>query len=129
MGQSPIGIFKLLVILGIIVLAAIVILIARARRKGNKSEANAADFGAPAPPIGQQRETAGAYVKRCPTCQSIYTDETLAFCLSDGSTLGRVANTLTPTDPNATLVYPEAKRSDIAPTMQYQPGISQNKKS
>lgn len=27
------------------------------------------------------------YVKRCPACKSTYTDETLNFCLSDGTTL------------------------------------------
>jgi hypothetical protein len=128
MGQSPIGIFKLLVILGIIVIVAIIILIARARRKGNKGEANVAGPGAPVPRIEPQREAMGGYVKRCPTCQSIYTDETLAFCLSDGSTLERVANPSPPTDPNATLAYQEAKRSDVAPTVQYQPDTPLNKK-
>ena len=119
----------LLLILGILVLVAIVILIARARRKGNKGETNVAGFGTPVPGIvDQQRGTVGAYVKRCPTCQSTYTDETLAFCLSDGSTLERVAKASTPHDPNATLVYPEANRSEIAPTVQYQPDMSPNKK-
>jgi hypothetical protein len=128
--SSPVGgIFELLlVILGILVLVAIIILIARVRRKGNKREANVAGFGAPVSGIDQQRGAVGAYVKRCPTCQSTYTDETLAFCLSDGSTLERVANTSTPHDPNATLVYPAADRSEIAPTVQYQPDMSPNKK-
>jgi hypothetical protein len=120
----------LLLLLGILATVAIIILIARALRKGNKREANVAGSGAPVPGIvDQQRGAVGAYVKHCPTCQSTYTDETLAFCLSDGSTLERVANTSTPNNLNATLVYPEAKRGDIAPTVQSRPDMSPNKKN
>jgi hypothetical protein len=32
-------------------------------------------------------------MKRCPTCQSIYTDDSLAFCLQDGSMLLTASNT------------------------------------
>jgi hypothetical protein len=127
--SSPVGgiVGMLILILSTLVLVAIIILIARARRKGNKREANVAGFGAPMPGRDQQGGAVGAYVKRCPTCQSTFTDETLAFCLSDGSTLERVANT-TSNDPYATLVYPEANRSEIAPTVQYHPDTSPNKK-
>ena len=38
-------------------------------------------------------------MKRCPTCQSTYTDDSLAFCLNDGSALVDVA----PFNPQATL--------------------------
>lgn len=39
-------------------------------------------------------------MKQCPKCQSTYTDETLKFCLTDGTILGR------PKDPPATLRMP-----------------------
>jgi hypothetical protein len=118
----------LLIVLGILVAVAIMILITRALRKGNKGETLAADSGAPVRGISQRREPMERYVKRCPTCQSIYSDETLAFCLSDGSILERAADTSTSNDPNATLVYSTNKRSDIAPTMPYHPDILPNKK-
>lgn len=49
-------------------------------------------------------------MKRCPTCQSIYTDDSLAFCLQDGSMLLLTTSSATsdvvvpaPLDPDATL--------------------------
>ena len=96
--------------------------------KGNVKEPSMTGTGAPVRGVSQPSELAGVYVKRCPTCQSIFTDETLAFCLSDGSTLERVARMFASNDPNATLVYREADRSDVPPTVQYHPDMSSNKK-
>jgi hypothetical protein len=31
-------------------------------------------------------------MKKCPTCKSVYTDDTLAFCLADGTSLDRLSN-------------------------------------
>ena len=118
----------LLLILGILMVFVILVLIVGSLSKRNKKETPGAGSGAPAPGIAQQRRATGEFVKRCPTCQSIFTDETLAFCLSDGSTLERVARTFASTDPNATLVYREADRSDVPPTVQYHPDMSSNKK-
>ena len=47
-------------------------------------------------------------MKQCPTCQHIYTDETLIYCLDDGATL------YTPYDPQATQHLPGARPT--APT-------------
>lgn len=121
-GSSPAEI--LLVLLGIFVVVVIIMLITKALDKGGKKNLPIAGSGAPAPGIDQQRRTTGEYVKRCPTCQSIFTDETLAFCLSDGSTLERIAKTLASNDPSATLVYREADRSDVPPTVQYHPDMN-----
>ncbi|MGB7925504.1 MAG: hypothetical protein WCF57_19860 [Pyrinomonadaceae bacterium] len=40
-------------------------------------------------------------MKRCPSCQRTYTDETLRFCLEDGTTLLSGAATSAPSDPMA----------------------------
>ena len=42
-------------------------------------------------------------MKRCPTCQRTYTDDSLSFCLQDGAQLVRI-NEPTHSDPNATLI-------------------------
>ena len=120
----------LLLILGILVIFAIIVVIVRTLSKRNKKEMPVTGTGAPTREreTGQHRESVKGYVKRCPTCRSIFTDETLAFCLSDGSTLERVANTLPANDPKATLVYREASGSDAPPTVQYHPEMSPNKK-
>jgi hypothetical protein len=45
-------------------------------------------------------------MKACPTCQRTYTDESLTFCLVDGSVLSD------PYDPNQTLQMPEPRTTD-----------------
>jgi len=114
----------LLIGLGILIFIGIIILIIRASRKRNQREPLSAQAGASVNGINRHGDSIGSYVKRCPTCQSIFTDETLAFCLSDGSTLERVAGTFASNDPSATLVYREADRSDVPPTVQYHPDMN-----
>ncbi|MBD0370510.1 MAG: right-handed parallel beta-helix repeat-containing protein [Pyrinomonadaceae bacterium] len=50
-------------------------------------------------------------MKRCPSCQQVYTDATLNFCLDDGAPL--VEDTAPPFDSAATLVGPPPTPSDI----------------
>ncbi|HKC64911.1 MAG TPA: hypothetical protein VKB86_14810, partial [Pyrinomonadaceae bacterium] len=76
--------FILVVGLGIVILIVI-----GQRRKGNVKGTMTTDAVAPTQNVYQQSGPT-SYVKRCPTCKSIFTDESLAFCLSDGSTLERV---------------------------------------
>jgi hypothetical protein len=46
-------------------------------------------------------------MKRCPTCDSTYTDETLSFCPNDGTPLQQSAEPSTPSyDPMATIMAP-----------------------
>ncbi len=49
-------------------------------------------------------------MKACPTCQRTYADETLTFCLVDGSVLSA------PYDPHETLRIPAPRSTDPAPT-------------
>lgn len=73
------------------------------------------------------RKRAETYVQRCPVCNSTYTDETLSYCVSDGTSLVRV-NNLPAHDPQATMLYPEARNKDVPPTVPYSPDISSNRK-
>ena len=54
-------------------------------------------------------------MKRCPTCQRTYTDDSLSFCLQDGSLLVGVSGAPRDYDSDATLVNPPApdSRSDM----------------
>ncbi|HWT02077.1 MAG TPA: hypothetical protein VN256_17640 [Pyrinomonadaceae bacterium] len=117
-----IGGFPILSVLAVIaaVVVIFVLILGRARRKEAGKYANATG-ARPASGAREQAVSAGHYAKRCPTCQSIYADETLAFCLSDGSTLERVPAPTRQRDPNATLVYADAPRSNLAPTVQSNP--------
>jgi ketosteroid isomerase-like protein len=57
-------------------------------------------------------------MKRCPTCQRTYTDDSLSFCLQDGSLLLSDASASGSFDPNATLHLPAEKpgRAEPPPT-------------
>ncbi|HEV2912667.1 MAG TPA: discoidin domain-containing protein [Pyrinomonadaceae bacterium] len=55
-------------------------------------------------------------MKRCPTCQSTYTDDSLRFCLQDGATLVRAGASSPSFDPDATLRDDAADRYDAPPT-------------
>ena len=116
-GGLPIFLVLAVISVAVVILALI---LGRARRKDAEKHANATS-ARPASGEREQPDFAGHYAKRCPTCQSIYADETLAFCLSDGSTLERVAAPAQQRDTNATLVYADAPRSNLAPTVQSNP--------
>jgi hypothetical protein len=49
-------------------------------------------------------------MKRCPTCQRTYADDTLAFCLEDGSTL--LSESAKPFDLPATLIIPDPRTTN-----------------
>lgn len=60
-------------------------------------------------------------MKRCPQCNRTYTDDALSFCLDDGSPLlGTSAPT--PSDPGATVQYPQARDTSPQPTIAFNPG-------
>jgi hypothetical protein len=55
-------------------------------------------------------------MKRCPTCQSTYTDDSLRFCLQDGATLVAVSGSgPTPPDVNKTMRIERAARAEDPP--------------
>jgi hypothetical protein len=54
-------------------------------------------------------------MKRCPTCQQTYTDESLNFCLADGAPLLVESNSASSFDSGATLVMGEQTESLVIP--------------
>jgi hypothetical protein len=66
-------------------------------------------------------------MKRCPSCQRTYTDDTLRFCLEDGATLLGVGSS--PSDPLASTLLdspPTAGRDRSAPTEVLHSGPTSN---
>ncbi len=53
-------------------------------------------------------------MKHCPTCQRVYEDEQMSFCLEDGATL--VSASESSYDPSATLIIPAPRVTNQAPT-------------
>lgn len=54
-------------------------------------------------------------MKRCPTCQSTYTDDSLRFCLQDGAPLQSVSSGASAFDAEKTLRIESAERRDEPP--------------
>lgn len=80
-------------------------------------------------PSSPRQSSVEAISKRCPTCRTTYTDETLSYCLIDGASLIDAANTATPYDPQATVKLNRKGDPGLAPTIQYHPNLpnDQNK--
>ncbi len=55
-------------------------------------------------------------MKRCPTCQRSYADDTLSFCLDDGTVLFNETSASTNSDPNATLASTSQSHRNSVPT-------------
>jgi ketosteroid isomerase-like protein len=66
-------------------------------------------------------------MKRCPTCQRTYTDDSLRFCLQDGTALLGVDDATSSDDPSATLVLSEGltARREPPPTEVLAPQMAQ----
>lgn len=77
------------------------------------------------PPLQAPANRAAAHARRCPVCNSTYTDEALIYCVSDGTSLVPVINNPPAQDPNATLLYREGGHRDVPPTVPSQPGENQ----
>jgi hypothetical protein len=59
-------------------------------------------------------------MKRCPQCNRTYADDALSFCLDDGSPL-LSASAPTPSDPSATVQYPQARGTIPQATIAFNP--------
>ena len=59
--------------------------------------------------VDEAKVPAGRFTIRCPKCNSSYTDESLLYCVSDGTEL--VAAGGQTSDTNATMLYPQARRT------------------
>jgi hypothetical protein len=59
-------------------------------------------------------------MKRCPTCQRTYADDSLRFCLQDGASLMSVRDALPASDPNTTLTLgQDAAHGDSPQTQRF----------
>jgi hypothetical protein len=63
-------------------------------------------------------------MKRCPQCNRTYADDGLSFCLDDGSPL-LSTSAPPPSDPSATVQYPQARDTSAQPTIAFSPGQAQ----
>lgn len=66
-----------------------------------------------------------SHARRCPVCNSTYTDEALIYCVSDGASLVTVINSSSEPDPGATVLYGEAGNRDVPPTVPARPDENQ----
>lgn len=113
--SSPLlsGPFVLGLVLGIVIGALAALLFKASRNKGGSAQSFApASNSQPPKAIEQTVKSAGQQIKRCPTCHSTYTDESLAYCVSDGATLVVIGNRPPAKDPSATVLYPHARQTD-----------------
>lgn len=62
-------------------------------------------------------------MKRCPQCNRTYADDALSFCLDDGSPL-LSTSAPPPSDPSATIQYPQARDTSPQATIAFRPGPS-----
>ena len=106
------GPFVLGLVLGIVIgaLAATVIKLSKNKAVAAQSPAPAANPPPSKPAEPTVKSAAPGQTRRCPKCNSTYTDESLLYCVSDGTKL--VAAGRQTSDPNATMLYPRARRTD-----------------
>lgn len=107
------GPFILGLVLGIVIGALAALVFKMSRNKG-ESARSFVPVANPSPPkaIEQTVKSAGQQIKSCPTCHSTYTDESLAYCVSDGATLVVIGHRPPTNDPNPTVLYPPARQTD-----------------
>jgi hypothetical protein len=72
-------------------------------------------------PFQAPARRAASHARRCPVCNSTYTDEALIYCVSDGTPLVPVINNSSTHDSGATLLYREAGNRDVPPTVPSRP--------
>ena len=117
------------IILGIVVGIAFGVLISLALRKSKTKPERFQQFQPPQmytpPPFQAPSRTSASHARRCPVCNSTYTDEALIYCVSDGASLIPAMNNSSTHDPGATLLYREAGNRDVSPTVPSRPDENQ----
>jgi hypothetical protein len=116
-----------LLIIGLIFVAAILLIVVKMRGKRDVIEQPVLAPPSAAYPPGPQQSSVQANTKRCPTCGNTYTDETLRYCLMDGASLEYAVGSTAPYDPGATIRFNDRGDDRLAPTIQYQPEMRDNK--
>ena len=118
-------------IIGIVIGVGIGVLISLVLRKskgqperGQQAQAQPPQLNTPQP-FQAPASRATAHARRCPVCNSTYTDEALIYCVSDGASLVPIINNSPARDPGATLLYREAGNRDVPPTVPSRPDENQ----
>jgi predicted lipid-binding transport protein (Tim44 family) len=115
------------ILLGIVI--GVLLSLALRKSKGQPERGQQAQSQPPQlntqPPFQAPARTAASHARRCPVCNSTYTDEALIYCVSDGASLVPVINNPPPQDPQATLLYREAGNRDVPPTVPSRPDENQ----
>lgn len=121
--------YLLWIILGIVVGIVLGVLISLALRKSKSKPERSKQAQPPqinaAPPFQAPARTVASHARRCPVCNSTYTDEALIYCVSDGTSLVPVINNSPAQDPGATLLYHETGNRDVSPTVPSRPDENQ----
>jgi mannitol-specific phosphotransferase system IIBC component len=115
-------------LLGIVIGIVIGLLISLALRKPKNQPERLEQAQPPqinTPPMQTPLRRAASHARRCPVCNSTYTDEALIYCVSDGASLVPVVNNPRDQDPGATLLYHEGGNRDVSPTVPYRPDETQ----
>jgi hypothetical protein len=131
-GTAPDGkAFMIWAVLGIVIGIIIGVLIALALRKPKGKQERAEQTQQQqlpqlnTPPLQAPARRAATHARRCPVCNSTYTDDALIYCVSDGASLVPVINNLPTHDPQATLLYREGGNRDVPPTVPSRPDENQ----
>lgn len=119
--------FLFWLILGVVIgfLLSFVLRKPKASPQRSEHEAYLAPQSNIAPPIQTPARRAATHARRCPVCNSTYTDEALIYCVSDGASLVPVINSSSQPDPGATLLYRETGNRDVPPTAPSRPDENQ----
>ncbi|HWT03363.1 MAG TPA: hypothetical protein VN256_24150 [Pyrinomonadaceae bacterium] len=113
--SSPLlsGPFVLGLVLGIVIGALAALVFKMSRSKAESAQTFSSATNSPAQKsVSQNVKSVGQQIKRCPTCHSTYTDEALAYCVSDGAALVVIGNRPPAGDPNATMLYTPPRQTD-----------------
>lgn len=113
------------VIVGIIFGVLISLALRKSKSKAERLEPAQTPSQINTPPAPAPAKRIATHARRCPVCNSTYTDEALIYCVSDGASLVPVINRSSEQDPGATLLYRETGNRDVPPTVPSRPDENQ----
>lgn len=114
-----------LMLIGLVCVIGLLLIVMKMRRKRGAGGRPGLSANVAGHAPGQK--SVEARLRRCPTCQTTYTDETLNYCLIDGAALVDAAEAAKPYDPQATVQLKREGNPGIAPTIEYRPDLTDGK--
>jgi hypothetical protein len=122
-----VSIMLILFAIGLVCVVGLLFILAKARRRRSAGMLPVLTAGVAAQNSGLQESSLKTNIKSCPTCHSTYTDATLRYCLVDGASLEDATASALSNDPAATIKINNRGDSKLAPTVQYQPEMKDDK--